>query len=117
LDRRQVWNGTVILCSAAFLLGLLSIAQMVDVTEPFTQAFFNRLLPVLVWVTGLSGQTVIALLILRHGQVLRSSAWSPVLFPLACLCHYLSGLVLGGQSGYAHRITTRGLESPRCSDC
>ncbi|OGO39241.1 MAG: hypothetical protein A2W35_07680 [Chloroflexi bacterium RBG_16_57_11] len=68
LDRRRIWNSAVILCSALFLLGILTITQMADVTEPFARTFFDRLLPVLVWVTGLSGQSVIALLILRHGR-------------------------------------------------
>lgn len=68
LGRRQVWNGIVTLCSAFFLLGLISVVQLAEVEEPFARAFFDRLAPLVIWVVGLSGQTVIALLTMRHGR-------------------------------------------------
>jgi hypothetical protein len=68
LSRRWLWNTILLVCSAVFLLGLLSIAQLTDVQEPFTRVFFDRLKPLVVWFVGLGAQTAIALLALRHGR-------------------------------------------------
>lgn len=68
LSHRRVWNWGVGLCGVIFLAGVLTMLQMAEVQEPFTRAIVDRLAPLLVWVVGLSGQTAIALLVLRHGQ-------------------------------------------------
>lgn len=68
LSYRRLWNTILLVCSAVFLLGLLSITQMTDVQEPFTRVFFDRLRPLVIWFVGLGAQTAIALLALRHGR-------------------------------------------------
>jgi len=39
-----------------------------EVTEPFTKAYFERLLPLAAWLTGLTALSLVALPILRHGS-------------------------------------------------
>jgi hypothetical protein len=92
LSRRRNWNAFFILCSIAFLAGLFSLVQLANVQEPFIKAFFSRLVSLMIWATGMSGLTVIALLVLRHGQEvfsLRPKGRSFYLFLLAIAAIFL----------------------------
>lgn len=93
LGRRRVWNGCVVLCGFIFLVGLFALLQMAAVQEPFTRAIFDRLAPVMVWVVGLSGQTAVALLVLRHGAEVFSLRPRGRLFYLLLLA--FGGIFLG----------------------
>lgn len=67
LERRRVWAGAVLLSGALFLLGCFLVTSAADIREPFTRAYFDRLLPIAIWLVGLSLQTLIVLVIFRHG--------------------------------------------------
>jgi hypothetical protein len=101
LGHRRFRNWLLVLCSGLFLVGLFSLLQLAEVEEPFTRAFFDRLAPLVIWVTGLSGQTVIALLVLRHGRGVFSMRPRGRLFYLVLLA---SGAILLGWSWVAKAV-------------
>lgn len=68
--RRRVWGCWLIGSAFVSLVGAFYVTLAPDIHEPFTQAIINRLLPLVVWGAGLSLQTFLALLILRHGREL-----------------------------------------------
>jgi hypothetical protein len=67
LSRRKAWGLGILATGMLFLAGSYFIALVPEVTEPFTLAYFERLLPLVIWGTGLSAQTLIVLPILRYG--------------------------------------------------
>jgi hypothetical protein len=93
LARRNVWICAFLLCGGLFLLSCFVVTSAPDITEPFTRAYFDRLVPLALWLAGLSLQTLIVLWILRHGVGLRLDGLTHmsgrVIFLLAIL-------VLGG---------------------
>jgi hypothetical protein len=68
--RRQIWGSWLVVSAIVSFLGAFYITLLPDIHEPFTQAIVHRLLPLVVWGAGLSLQTFLALLILRHGREL-----------------------------------------------
>ena len=68
LSNRKVWGLSILVVSAIFLGGSYFISLTPEITEPFTLAYFERLIPLVIWATGLSLQTLIALILLRYGR-------------------------------------------------
>lgn len=93
LGRRRWWNWLAILCGAGFLIGVFSLLQLPAVQEPFTRLFFDRLAPLILWATGMSAQTFVALLALRHGHEVFSARPKGRLFYLCLLA--FGGIMLG----------------------
>jgi hypothetical protein len=66
--RPAIWAWTFIISILVSISGLFFITLVPEVTEPFTRAYFDRLLPLIIWLTGLAIQTAIAICILRYGR-------------------------------------------------
>ena len=64
----KTFGSLIILCGLAFLGGLYAISLTPELTEPFTAAIFDRLLPVVILLTGLSGQILLALALIKYGS-------------------------------------------------
>ena len=90
LNRRTAWGLAMILLGGVFLLGSYFITLYPGVTDFSTREIIIRLLPIAVWITGMSAQTFIALLVMRHGADLFK-------FRPRGASFYLSSLVLGGM--------------------
>ena len=68
LDQPATWTSIVLVVGAVFLAGSYSITLLSAITEPVSEAYFIRLLPVVIWVTGISAQSLIALLWFKYGH-------------------------------------------------
>jgi hypothetical protein len=67
LSRPKVTGSAMILIGFGFIVGSYFITLVPEITEPFTKGLFDRLLPLVIWGTGLCAQTLIALPLLRNG--------------------------------------------------
>jgi hypothetical protein len=67
-QRPHTWVWTMLISSLLAILGAFFITLVPDVKEPFSHAYFERVLPLVIWLVGLAAQTVIALTILRYGS-------------------------------------------------
>lgn len=70
LRRQSVWAATVFLAAFVLLSGGYLLLLTPEIKEPFAQAYFERLSPLILWMTLLSAQTLLALPLLRHGASL-----------------------------------------------
>ncbi len=57
----------VLLAGLGLLAGSYFVTLTPEISEPYTRAYFDRLLPIAIWITGLSVQTLIALPFARFG--------------------------------------------------
>ena len=64
---QRVWCLALLLVGVIFLSGCYLILQMPDIAEPFTSGIFYKLLPLIVWITGISGLTLLALPLIFYG--------------------------------------------------
>jgi len=68
LENQPAW-GVVLLALGLFsLTGSYLITLTPEITEPYTKAYFDRLLPIIIWATGLSILTLISLLWTKYGS-------------------------------------------------
>ena len=89
-DRLSAWSahpavwGKMILFMILLMFGGIYLAMLTqDVTEPFTKVYFDRLLPIIIWIVGLSFQGLIILLFLKYGfdlQRIRTSGKILIVF-------------------------------------
>lgn len=83
LVRPAVW-GKMIFFMILLMFGGIYLAMLTpDVTEPFTKAYFDRLLPIIIWIVGISFQGLIILLFLKYGfdlQRIRTSGKILIVF-------------------------------------
>jgi len=68
----KVFKISILFLGGLILSGSYFITLVPDISEPFVFGVFSRLLPVAIWITGLSIQTIISLLILNYGTNLFS---------------------------------------------
>lgn len=61
LDQSKMWARISLLVGVIFLLGCFIITLIPEIPEPTTLGLFEKLLPVLIWITGLSAQTLVFL--------------------------------------------------------
>jgi len=75
LVRKPKRMGSIFLVlSLLVLLGCFFITQISGIIEPFTLGIFKRLLPLVLWLTGLSFQTLIALILVNSkGKIMTFS--------------------------------------------
>jgi len=66
-ERPKRYGSLVVLFGLVFTAGLYLITLYPEISEPFTAAVMTRLLPVILLLTGLSLQSLLALLLLRGG--------------------------------------------------
>lgn len=64
----QRWSWILLLSGIFALVGIFFITLTPEISEPFTRAYFDRIIPLVIWLTGLSTQTLIALSVLRYGK-------------------------------------------------
>ncbi|MBN1145825.1 MAG: hypothetical protein JXA78_01115 [Anaerolineales bacterium] len=67
MARQMAWGLVLLLAGLLFLGGLFLVTLTPEIDEPFTRAYFDRMLPLAAWGAGLGAQTLIALLLLRYG--------------------------------------------------
>ena len=67
----KIWGSAIGLCIIGIISGSSFILQTAEISEPFTQAYFVRLQPLILWVVILCAQTLLALPLLRYGFDLR----------------------------------------------
>lgn len=70
LQRQNVWAWTVFLIACLLLGGSYLLLLTPEIKEPFAQAYFERLAPLILWITLLGAQALIVLPLLRHGASL-----------------------------------------------
>jgi len=69
LFQPKFYWGVILVFGGLILLGSYFITLVPDTSEPFTRGIFDRLLPVAIWITGLSIQTIISIIILHKGEI------------------------------------------------
>ena len=62
----NVWCITLLLTGLIFLTGSFIITLTPEISEIYTRVLFARVLPIIIWITGLSAQTLIFLFLLRY---------------------------------------------------
>ncbi|OGO62609.1 MAG: hypothetical protein A2Z45_08640 [Chloroflexi bacterium RBG_19FT_COMBO_55_16] len=67
LVRRAVWGKMTSITLLLMAVGIYLAMLTPEVTEPFTRVYFDRLLPLIYWIVGLSFQSLIVLLFLQYG--------------------------------------------------
>jgi hypothetical protein len=72
LADRKTWGVLLIVSASGVMAGSYHILLTPEITEPFSRAYFERLLPLLGWFTALSAQTLLALPLLRFGADLKA---------------------------------------------
>lgn len=70
INQPQIWGKLVLILIAIFLLSLHAATLLPGLTEPSTRAYFERLSPLILLVSGLSAQSLAGLLTVRYGQTL-----------------------------------------------
>ncbi len=69
LPERQKTFASILLVSGLVMLGgVYSITLTPEISEPFTATLFQRLIPLIVWLTGLSAQILLFLFLLRRAS-------------------------------------------------
>jgi hypothetical protein len=68
LNQPATWTSIALVLGTVFITGSYFITLTPAVSEPFTEAYFIRLLPFVIWITGINAQTLIALLWIRYGD-------------------------------------------------
>ena len=76
----KTFGSLIILCGLAFLGGLYAITLAPEISEPFTATIFNRLLPVIILLTGLSGQILLVLMLMKFASKASDRAKYPAWF-------------------------------------
>lgn len=86
-DHPRRWSCYLLLSGFMIFGGIFIITLTPELREPFTQALFARLLPFVIWFTGLSTQVMIVLLIIRyqHAPAEQRASARPLLAPLALI--------------------------------
>lgn len=72
LADRRTWGALLILSASGVMAGSYHMLLAPEITEPFSRAYFERLLPLLGWFTALSAQTLLSLPLLRFGADLKA---------------------------------------------
>jgi hypothetical protein len=72
LKQRHFWTGVLLLCTAGVISSSYFLLLTPEISDPFTQAYFVRLNPLLWWAAVLSAQTLILLPLLRYQFDLRA---------------------------------------------
>ncbi|MFH1632686.1 MAG: hypothetical protein ABIG63_01555 [Chloroflexota bacterium] len=67
----KIWGSAIGLCIIGIISGSSFVLQTAEISEPFTQAYFIRLQPLILWVLILCAQTLLALPLMRYGFALR----------------------------------------------
>jgi hypothetical protein len=75
LNKPIPWAISIFVCLTIFLTGLFFITLTPEIQEPFTRAYFERLLPAVLWLVLMSGLALLFLLIARYGS--RPFQWLP----------------------------------------
>ncbi len=73
--RQRPWTISTALCLLLFLAGCFFVTLTPEIQEPFTRAYFDRLLPAVIWLTFIIAQALILLLLVRFGT--KPFAWLP----------------------------------------
>ena len=68
LEKPERWARLSLLMGLILLAGSYQLTLIPELEEPFTAKLLARLLPVMVWITGLCAQTLAALLYIRFGK-------------------------------------------------
>ena len=71
LVRPAVWGKLTFITILMMAVGIYLAMLTPEVNEPFTRAYFDRLLPIINWMVGLSLQSLIVLLFLQFGYDLQ----------------------------------------------
>jgi hypothetical protein len=71
-QNKTFYGLTILICSLVLFGSAYLILLTPEITEPFTQAYFVRLQPLIAWVAALSVQTLVVLPLLRYGFDLQS---------------------------------------------
>jgi hypothetical protein len=67
VNREKLWGLSILICIGLLIGGGYFILLTPEINEPFTQAYFIRLRPLIAWATILGGQTLLALGLIRFG--------------------------------------------------
>jgi len=68
LERNRLFVAILSICVSFIVIGCNFIFSLLTITEPVTQAYYVRLRPLILWGIILSGQTILVMLILKHGN-------------------------------------------------
>jgi 4-amino-4-deoxy-L-arabinose transferase-like glycosyltransferase len=82
-QRPKVYGSLLIICGLVMLASFYTISLTPELTEPFTDALFTRLLPFTILLAGLSAQTLIVLLLVRFNLNRRNQWQGNAVFWLA----------------------------------
>ena len=66
-ENNQAWALTMVALSLIFFFSAYILTLLPEVTEPVARSYLGRLLPLLVWLTGLSAEALLVGLFLRYG--------------------------------------------------
>ncbi len=66
IRQKSTWGWIIFFSTLGLLISSYLILQIPEITEPFTKAYFERMLPLLIWFALLCGQTLLALPLLRY---------------------------------------------------
>ena len=98
----KIWGNAIGLCIIGIISGSSFILQTAEISEPFTQAYFVRLQPLILWVLIMCAQTLLALPLLRYGLDLRQlKPKNRIAYSIAMLFGFFVIVWIWiGQSGY-----------------
>jgi hypothetical protein len=68
LEKPERWARLSLLMGLILVVGSYQLTLIPELEEPFTAKLLARLVPVIVWITGLCAQTLAALLYIRFGK-------------------------------------------------
>jgi hypothetical protein len=90
LNRPFIWARLLLFTGVIFLAGCYFITLVPEITDPASLGISERLLPLVVWATGLSAQTLLLLLYVRYafkliGQISREKVLFLTLLTLGLL--------------------------------
>ena len=67
LQNKNTWGSVILVCTLGLLGGSYLSLLTPEIQEPFAQAYFERLQPLMLWFTLLCSQTLVVLPLLRDG--------------------------------------------------
>jgi hypothetical protein len=67
IQQKTFWGWSILLCSLILFGSAYLITLSPEITEPFTQAYFVRMQPLITWAVAICAQSLIVLPLLRFG--------------------------------------------------